>query len=398
MSFLYASSSYDLLGTLNGFREFCTLYIDELVESGKWFTICNKIDDRQIDIMELENDTGYSLGQLIDGIYEYGDYSSNIFRYMLANFLCYVEVPTVTFKTDIGAYKRSYTKVIATSCCEVIAEWLGVDIEELPMKYINRVSNIEMDDGADILPYVKLTESKEGVRKVTVPRLDLDVATEGIRIIPLFMLKSAVDSLYNNIKDTYARVSFMKDGGQIRDLVTTADVSRIKDIYGDSDVYNDCVEGMYDGDFLSNKALSRGYIRLPEIGASRYEGLDRSMSYSRVIEVEYGVEPNLSFIDIDVSTVLPSFNNGLVSHKKEASAIVDMLIAFNLDGGAWDEGSKYNRDFYSVIDWAESQARILSVVFLRELALFMMANIQWFPHFTGKPSEEQGTEDSIGIE
>ena len=232
LNFLGDNGKNDILGIKNGFRKLTELYIKNLVENEKWFTICHKIDPKQEDIMQITNSEGVKLGSTIQAIFEEGTYRTSIYKYLLMNFLCYIEVPTTSFKTDTGGFKQSFNKILATANVDVMAHWLGIPVEQVPVKYADRVFDINMDDGEDLLPYVKLVEGKDGARKISVPRMNIDVSERGTRVIPLFMLKSGVDALYDKMKNNIIKVSFLKDGGQVRDMFTTVDFSKINDIYG----------------------------------------------------------------------------------------------------------------------------------------------------------------------
>lgn len=404
LSFLGDSGKSDELGVINGFRRLCELYVKKLVDEGKWFTICHKINPKQIDIMQVVGDKGVKLGSYVSETFEEGSYRTSIYKYMLMNFLCYVEVPTVSFKNDTGGYSNTFDKILVTANTGVIASWLGMSEEELPDKYRSRVFTIDMDDGDDELPYVKLTESKEGNRKATCPRKNIDVSERGTRVIPLFMLKSGVDALYEKMKEGIIKVSFLKDNSQVRDMFTTANFDKIKEIYGAGEFYNDSVMHIYNGDFLENKSLPRGYIRVPEIGGSRYDGAMRSINYARIIDIDYESEPDLAFINIDLSTVLEGFQNGVMKYPNCAEDIVNMLEAFDIDGGAWkDSGDKkakfLSKDMISLITWSEERKTLLSTVFLRELCLFMLSNPQWFGDFTGAPKYGySGSGGDVGLE
>jgi len=402
LKFLGDTGKYDLLGVQNGFRKFSELYIKQLVDEGKWFTVCHKIDNNQEDIMQVTNNLGTKLGSYISGVFEEGNYRTSIYKYLLMQYLCYIEVPTTSFKTDTGGFKRSFNKILATSNVDVIARWLGVDVEDVPPKYANRVFGIDMDDGEDLLPYVKLTETKEGVRKVSVPRMNIDVSERGTRVIPLFMLQAGVDALYPKLRNGMVKISFLKDGGQMRDIFSTLDFEKIREIYGGGSFFDDSVNDSYNGGFLENKSLAKGYIKLPEIGGSRYDGPTRSVSYSRIVGLSYNEEPDLSFINIDLSTVVEGFIDGVLANTKQASFIVDTLEAFGIDGNAWrdtvESKKKYiNRDTSSLLQWVEERNLLYSTVFVRELCLFMLANPQWFSNFTGKPKNRYSNSGDVGL-
>lgn len=380
----------DELGTINGFRKLMEMYIPNVVEDDKWFTVCHKIDASQIDLMKITGNDGKTLGNVIGEEFVEGSYRNKIYKYMLMNFMCYVEIPSVSYRTDAGAYKETFDKMLVTANIDVVASWLGLDVNKLPDKYPARLFSITMDDGDDELPVIKLTESKEGKRGATCPKKDIDVSAKGCRVVPVFMLKVGVDALYNKFKDDIVKVSFLKDNGQVRDIFTTVNFPKIKEIYGGGEFYDNCVMFSYDGDFTKNKAINRGYIRVPEIGGSRYDGATRSVNYARIINIDYNEEPDLSFINIDLGTVLEGFQDGVMEHQKDSEAIVDMLEAFDIDGGCWKDSAekkaKYPvKDLTSLIAWSDERSLLLSTVFLRDLCLFMLGNPQWFGDFTGEP-------------
>lgn len=391
LKFLGDYGKHDELGVINGFRKLSELYIKQLVDEGKWFTVCHKIDSNQVDLMQIVNAEGVKLGTMISETFQEGVYRTSIYKYLLMNFLCYVEVPKVSFRTDTGGYSQTFDKMLITANTGVMASWLGIDEDELADKYKSRVFTINMDDGDDELPYVKLTETaKEGIRKITVPRKNIDVSAKGTRVIPLFMLKAGVDALYDKMKEDVIKVTFLKDNGQVRDIFTTVSSEKIKDIYGQGEYLNECVQSMYEGRFLENKTMFRGYIRVPEIGVSIYDGATRSINYARVVNIDYEEQPDLSFINIDLSTVLEGFQEGVQKYAKQAESIVNTLEMFGIDGGAWKEdatGKKrfLSKDLISLITWSDERKMLLSTVFLRELCLFMLANPQWFGNFTGAP-------------
>lgn len=401
--FIGDTGEYDILGVKNGFRKLSELYIKQLVNDGKWFTVCHKIDKNQVDIMGIENSEGDTLGRVVDRVFEEGGYRTSIYKYLLMNFLCYIEVPTLSFKGDDGTRRNTFDKMLITSNVDVIASWLGVSKSDLPDKYKSRVWGIGVDDGEEELPYVKLTESKEGKRKVTCPRKNIDVSKKGTRVIPLFMLKAGVDTLYDKLKEDIIKVTFLKDGGQFRDMFTTVNFSKIKEIYGPGNFYDDSVMTAYDGDFIGNKTMSRGYIRVPEIGGSRYGTPGRSINYARIVNIDYTAEPDLSFIDIDLSTVVEGFSDAVTDHMEEAEDIIEMLEAFGIDGGCWSKNEegviKYPvRNTQTLLEWVEERNMLFTTVFQRDLCLFMLANPKWFSSFTGKPKYTiDSTRDDVGL-
>lgn len=385
--FIGLDGKADGLGVLNGFRLLTDRYVRQVVQEGNWFTLCHKIDEKQLDIMKLSNGSE-TMGQILSHTYENSNYRTAIYKYLLTGFLCYVEVPTVKYKSDIGVRSSAFNKMLVTANMSVVAEWLGITYEEAKMKYSARVMDLDYDEETEEVPYLKLTEDlKTGTRKVTVPRKDLDIGQKGTRVVPLFMLKAGVDELYNILKEDIVKVTFLKDNSQVRDIFTTLNFQKVRDIYGTGNYLDDSIMTSYNGEFLENKTMARGYIRVPEIGGSKYDSPTRSINFARIISIDYEEKPDLSYINYDLSTVIDSFTDCVLMHKNQSEDIIEMIDAFDMDRGYWNgKTPKYSsKDVSTLVTWVESENMLLSTVFLRKLCLFMLANPVWFSSFDGQP-------------
>ena len=149
---------------------------------------------------------------------------------------------------------------------------------------------------------------------------------------------------------------------------------------------------MYDGDFLANPTMERGYIRVFEMGSSIYDSPLRSINYARIIRF-YQEEPDATYINIDLDGVLEAFVRGINNRKVKPYEVVDMLEMFQV-GSSRPKKSSTPTDLE---DWAYGQKMLLSTVFLRSLALFMLANPQWFEGYTGTPKDYSSTTEDNTI-
>lgn len=377
---------YDLFGELTNFRNICSGMVRTYVEQGKWFAFCTRISDEQVNIMGIKNKEGKSFGSYVADIYGMSSYRTAIYKYLLKEFLCYYEVPSVIKDSDRGyGFKSSYNKYLVTSNIRVVAEWLGVSEEEAKALYGSRLSDVEMDVEDDMFQYVKLYETKDHIRKVTKPKKDLDLSLSGTRVTPLFALKEGVDILYRKLSEDTYDIKFFKDGGQDRIINSTFNVKKIKEIYKNDSYVAEGIEGWYDGDFLSNSALERGYIRVFEVGSSIYDVPLRSINYARIISFEQA-EPDLSYLNVDLDSVVSTFTDTLYDIPNlNVAEVVELLELF-------DVGTTrlYNNlEMISLNDlemWAEGQVTILSTVFKRQLALCMIGcPHSWFKDYTGAP-------------
>ena len=310
-------------------------------------------------------------------------------KYFLRDFLCYVEVPTFHTERETGLKKASYTKFLATSNLEVANFWVGGDLAVTVSKYERSV--IHFDDVADDdyeVPILKLGSNKQG-RSITRPRSYLDLDKKGTRVIPVFALKSYVDTLYSRINSEVAKVIFMKDNGTLRELDTCLSEDLLVDLYKDSSFVSGMLEYAYDGDFLGSKVIDRGYIRVPEVGSSIYDGSGiRAISYTRIAEIQYGVEPDMEFARVDLDGVVFAFSTKLSKLSLEnVGRVANALVAsgFDLSSMIDSEGNhKFQIDSYQLENWADLMNRVLSTTFQRNLYLFMVTNPQWFCGYTGE--------------
>lgn len=381
---------HDLLGESTSFRKICSKFVKNVVEQGKWFTFCTKIDAQQIDIMGIKNNEGVSLGSMVRDVYPEMQYRPAIYKYLLSEFLCYYEAPLVIKEKNTNGWKNSFDKSLVTSNINVLAEWMGITYEEADAEYGGKLQFYDEDDTNDV-PYYKLYTTKEGVRKVTKTRKDLDVSQSGARIIPLFALKEGVDVLYKYLlEDTY-NVTFCKDSSQKRDMNVTFNIEKIKEVYSDQNYITGAVNAWYEGDFLENPNMERGYIRVFEMGSSIYDSPTRSINYARITGF-YKAEPDLTYMNIDLDSVMQVFINtvkGNVEINKNIQEFVDALEVFDV-GTTRRVNNLDITSVQSLIVWAEGQMVLLSTVFLRSLALFMLGNPQWFEGYTGEPTTTSG--------
>lgn len=366
---------YDLFGAKTIFRAVTSKMVENVVSEGTWFSFCTKIRSSQTDIMSLKNKDGEKIGSFAAEIYPNTVYRSAIYKYLLRDYLCYYEAPTVHQEYySNGGYKAHYDKFLATSNLEVIARWLDISLDEAEMLYGSRIEASCEDNECDLFPYVKLYKTKEGVRKVTKPRKDLDLCKIGTRIIPLYALKIGIDYLYSFAKDDFVAVDFVKDGGADRDIVTTFSTSKLRELYGETDFFREGVQGMYDGDFEYNSTLENGYIRVFEAGASKYDSPLRAINYARITGFRKA-EPDLTYINIDINKSVESFKMGIHDLAVPLKEVIDMLKVFEV--GSTEDLDKVNT-VSDLENWVDGQQILLGTVFLRKLALFMIGSSTLF--------------------
>lgn len=381
--------SRDYLGERTIFRQMCSEAVKVVVNKGNWFSFSSSKSKeiKQVDLMSVKNNQGKSLGSFVSCAFSESMYRVAIYKYLLHDYLCYVEIPIVKREKDLNGFKNSYNKLIVTSNINVVAEWMGISVEEAQLIYGSRLSTVDVNDDSTSYPYLKLYETKEGERKITRPRSDMDLYQSGMRLVPVFALKAGVDLLYKKLQTGCYDVTFFKDGGQERVINTTFNIEKILSLYeGHEDFVKREIPTIYEGDFQNNPTFTRGYIRVFELGSSVYDTPTRSINYARITSIEEA-EPNMSYVGIDLDSVMQEFEDRLYKIKNlDVDEFVMMLEEFDV-GTTRTVGSKGEpiTSVHQIDTWAKSQHLLLSTVFLRQLALFMIGNPQWFNGYTGKP-------------
>lgn len=392
--FLGFAGGCDELGVLNGFRDLCEKYIEGLVELGVWFSCCHRVSDYQMDVMAIKGANGEKLGSKISEKFKESPYRSGIYKYFLINFLCYVEIPIKKFNKEIAIDVNSYDKFLATGCPEVMEYWANISESEVAEKYGAKIYALSLDDGDDIVPYVKLSTDKYGNKKLVNCRKGLDLMEKGIRVIPVFMLKAGVDTLYKKLQEGVVGIDFIKDSGDKRRLYSTLSFKEMNKVYDDLSFVENTIRDSYDGNFMGLKYLSRGIMRLPEVGGSRYSSISRYVNYARIVSLDYESEPDLTYVNIDVGSVGDYWNHYVLGMSDKS--IADTWNAL-LEMGTMEESfSKRNIVGKStLLNWYEVMHTTVGTVFDRELCLFMLANPILFQGYTGEPAENMGISSQV---
>lgn len=387
-SIIRLNEEADMYGENTPFRSVVSNMVKQVVDGGKWFSFGNVIDKNQVNLITVVNGAGKKIGDLLpEEIFSLNGYRTRLYKYLLLDYMCYCEIPSER-RVD-GMYKASFNKMIITSNMTVIAAWLGISIEEAEEEY-GRYRWVE-DDGEVMFPYVKLVV-KNGEHKITKPRTHLDLEKQGIRIMPMFALKEGVDALYKLLEGGSYDVTFLKDGGQVRVMNTTFSKNIVDSLYtNNTEFVNSNWSRVYDGDFGGNSTMDRGYIRVFELGSSIYNNPTRSINFARIIGFEKA-EPDMSYMYIDLESTLETFIKCLYNRTwsdAEIEELVESLEAFEVGSTREINGAKV-KSVMQLENWANQQNILLSTVFIRSLALCMIANPHLFEGYTGTPDVLEG--------
>lgn len=388
-STLSPKKEYDSLGMNSLFRAMTNKLVDACVDKDKWFGFCTRVSKDQVDLMALPLQSANGLPDKLSAqcTLEYSEctYRTAVYKYLLRDFLCYYEAPTVYKNASTGGFNDSYNKCLVTANLYVIADWLGITYENARMLYGSRLDGIhDYTDESGLCPYLKLYVTKDGVKKITKPRKDLDLSAKGTRVVPVFALKRGIEGLFKKASEDFYDVTFVKDSGQQRTVNICFSLDKLRTVYKDDGKLMDQFSQQYQGDFMNVKTLERGYIRVIEVGTSLNSGATRSINFARIIGIEKK-EPDTTFVNTDLDLVLDTFIRCVNSVKAPVKDIVEMLDVFGVGQSRKVAGRELS-NVQDLEDWARAQEMLLSTPFIKQLALFMMGNPQWFNGYTGDDS------------
>lgn len=395
--------THDLFGERTAFRMLCKNFVRNAVASNTWFAFHTKASKKQVDILKVESDSGITLGNMVNAVSPYNSvpYKISIYKYLMAEFMCYIEYPIVRKSYQSNEKINSFEKLLVTSNINVVAEWLGMSVEDAQVAYGSRLNKVCEDNECGLFPYVKLYTTKDGTRKVTKPRSDLDLGIgSGIRLVPVFALKEGVDVLYSKLLKGSYSVSFVKDSGQERTINTSFNKDLVLSYYKDHKGFvNRNFETVYQGSFINNPNLARGYIRVFELGSSIYDTATRSINYARITSI-VEEEPNMAYVGIDLSKVVSTFEECVVGmSESQVSELVGLLEDMNV-GASRMVGKSLMSSSAELLVWVKAQETLLSTVFLRDLALFMIGFPEFFNGYTGGglDNQEDNNEEPQGLQ
>lgn len=320
------------------------------------------------------------------------------FDYLLAECVCYVEVPKYTKKD--GRPTPAFDKFFATKNPRLMALWINEDINLVTRKYAHRCKTTAVELMNNELRIAKLNKGTKGT-SITIPRNSLDASK--ITVTPLFCMNALINGFYEALSNSILEFTFMKDNGTERVLASTISKEIMYDYYNDHDFVS---RALYGVDIFSEKVggmtlgskLGRGYIKVPELGSSRYDSTGtRSVNIARLLKMQKLEEVSREFIDVDLSSVQLAFENGLnvltVKHPEHLVQLAGIVGTEDLSGGETDV--QLSQIIKRTVD---TNCTILSTTYLRELHRIMTKHPEMFPLYTGKPLDIVSETGDVGIE
>lgn len=309
-------------------------------------------------------------------------------HYLMATSICYCEVEK--WKTTNGVATKTYDKFLCTRNPAVMGAWMGMSPAEMQAKYSRRIQVDTADLKEGVLRYVKLMSSAKG-NSISVPRTF--ASYENMKCVPLFMLYAWITGAKEVMQNNIVKFTFLKDNHTERELCTTLSEDIIRKYYHDNLFISTMLSGVdidsnQQGGMSLSSMIHRGYIKLPELGASIYDSTGtRSLNLARILKAEVVDEIDDTFINVSLSSVVENFKNHIdylaQSQPNALAEIYNKLSATTKFTGDESSASIVNA-LYSYVDENEM---LLSTSYQRQLHSFMVGNPQWFTTYTGQPTQ-----------
>lgn len=321
------------------------------------------------------------------------------YDYLMTISICYVEIPK--YVTKDGMPMTTYDKFLCTRNPAIMGAWMGADPSEMQAKYSSRITSRQVEFNINELRCVKLNHTNKG-NSITVPRTAYNV--EKMTCIPMYMLYAFVEGFKPLIQNGIVKFSYLKDNGTIRELATTLNEDILKDYYDDNIFINTMLAGVdintvQQGGMTLSSKMNRGYIKVPELGASVYDGTGvRSLNIARLLKAEKIDSVDRTFLKVDLNSVPANFNNGIdYIVKTMPDSLKDCYKA--LVGEEFDETKCSNIPVIAETckSYVAGRSAFLSTSYHRDLHIFMISHPEWFPLYTGKPAQQITSSANFGV-
>lgn len=325
--------------------------------------------------------------------------------YLMTISICYVEIPKYTTKD--GYAQQSFDKFFCTRNPQIMATWIDGSLSEMQMKYSPKILVNQVELADNTIRFAKLSTSGKG-NKISVVRNPASI--EKITCIPLFMMNSFVTGMKPILDNNIVEFTFMKDNGNERILNTTLNSDIMLSYYEDTNYVKKVLSGV-DIDTQQQGAVQmsqgmnrgRGYIKIPELGASIYDGTGtRSLNLARILKARVVSEVDRSFIKVDLNSVIDHFKDALetlIARQPDALRV----LCKDLCDKEIPEDATPSYMYGSLVQELEVKQHFLSTVYNRYLHTYMLTHPMYFPMYTGRPDMDepsitpQGNNFNIGF-
>lgn len=288
--------------------------------------------------------------------------------YLLASSLCYVEVFGGVQVDKFFATRNRHIAGFITGMSPQQTEKFTSYLQTYGNHYINKQFKV-----------LKIVPNRNSFR-IMQPKGYLDL-NRSVKITPLFFMTTFIEGIFELLNKYIIRFKYIKDNLTEREFVSTLNPEILLKHYDQSFVQK----------MISNtqSMLWRGFVRLPELGVSRYDETGvRALNVSRITSIEIVQDFDTRFIDVDFSVILPTFKETIDSIRNPQ--ILAMIYEDLL--GKPPQFSSIAELQFAINSYVEGQYAIGTTTALRYLHVYMMQRPQIFKNYNGgKRPEFVGT-------
>ena len=177
------------------------------------------------------------------------------------------------------------------------------------------------------------------------------------------------------MKSKILKFDYVKDNGQIRELITTLS-SDILSKYYDINYAQTLLEG-------AEMKIDRGYLKVPELGCSKYDdtGL-RALNISRIVGINEVDTIDTSYIDVDFKSIIPTFK-GTLESISQVDIMKVLYQAILNDSPGEKTLAEMRSDIFMFVD---GRFAIGTTTYQKELHKFMLNYSMVSKGYNGKPN------------
>jgi hypothetical protein len=299
----------------------------------------------------------------------YNEYKAILFLdYILSLSLCFVELYDTTNRVE---------KFYATRNRFIAGRVTG-ESEQATAKYIPYLTGDMNDIINHRLRFLKLKHSTKTGYSIVQPRTYYDARS--VRVTPAFFTTTFVNNLSDILEKKVVRFNFVKDNMTQREISTTLNRDILMNIYKDSRVVDTMLEG-------TEAVLDRGFIRIPEIGLSKYDKTGvRALNVTRIVSIEYDVDVSslTGYINVDYDSIVPNFNRSITGMHRDPGLVTEV---YKRVIGAEPTGLSCYEMIDRLLKYVDSYSSLGTTTFLRRLHDIMIGLSPYFGGYTGAPME-----------
>lgn len=317
------------------------------------------------------------------------------FDYLLSVSACYIEFPK--YQNKGGTVEKKYVKGLYTRNPSIMAAWTGASPMEMQAKYGTRISQTASNFAECQVKAVKLMSNSSGnyVQAVREP-----LVCSQMTCMPLFMQYAFMCGIWTKMEEGIVKFTYLKDNDMARELTTTVNFNILMDYYDDNSFIEHMLNGVdafstnQGGMQLSSKQ-GRGYMKVPELGCSKYDKSGvRALNISRVLGAEMVESVPRTFINVDLDMVVENFKMHIDNLLLNSPDTV-LEVAKALLGDEYNDGDSAIVVAGKLRDYVTTNETILTTTYRRSLHMFMISNPQWFNNYTGTPVSYSAKSDEV---